>query len=177
MVMNLLMYLIKYEIKKSQERTTGMLMLWLVPLPSSTTSLTPINIEYENIIITIKNIGKISHDHVVEDFIEDKYYVTTCINVYEWYQYTFYYLKDDVFLITFYHNARIRLKKIATKYVIIGDLLYRMSFDGAILRYLIRHKVEMALHQAHDGEYGGHFSAKFVYQSFLRLDYYWPTML
>ena len=41
----------------------------------------------------------------------------------------------------------------------------------------MRYEIEMALHQAHDGERGGHFSVKFVYQSFLRLCYYYPTML
>ena len=95
----------------------------------------------------------------------------------EWYQDVFNYLKDGVFPITFDHNARIRLKKLATKYVIIGDLLYRRSFYGALLRCLMRYEVDMALHQAHNGECGGNFSAKFVYQKFLRLGYYWPTIL
>lgn len=84
----------------------------------------------------------------------------------------FNYLKNDVSHITFDHNAIIILKKLATKYIIIGDLLYRRSIDGALLRYLMRHGVEMALHLTHDGEYGRHFSVKFVYQKFLRLGYY-----
>jgi len=74
-------------------------------------------------------------------------------------------------------NARIRLKKLATKFVIIGDLLYIRSFDGALIRCLMRHEVDMALYQAHDGECGEHFSSTYVYQKLPRLGYYWPTML
>jgi len=33
----------------------------------------------------------------------------------------------------------------------------------------MRHEVDMALHQAHDGEFGGHFNGKFVYQRFFKL--------
>jgi len=144
---------------------------------TSVISLTSINIKDEETILIIKNIGKPSHEHVVEDFVEDQCYATTSINVCEWYQDVFYYIRDGVVPIAFNHNAINRLKKLATKYVIIGNLLNRMYFDGTLLRCLMRYEEEMALHQAHDGECGGHFNAKFVYQKLLRLGYYWPTML
>jgi len=35
----------------------------------------------------------------------------------------------------------------------------------------------MALHQDHDGKYGGYFNAKFIYQRLVILGYYWPIML
>lgn len=56
------------------------------------------------------------------------------------------------------------LKKLEIKYVIIGDLLYRNSFDGVFLRCLIRHEIDIALHHAHDGECDGHFNSQLVYQ-------------
>jgi len=143
---------------------------------ASVASLDPINIEDEETIITIKNIGNPSYEHVVEEFFEDQCYISTCINMCEWYQDVFYYLKDGVISIYFDHNSRIRLKNLATKYFIIGDFLYR-SFDDALLRCLMRNELEMALHQAHDGECDGHFSVKFIYQRLLILDYYWTTML
>ena len=93
------------------------------------------------------------------------------------YEDDFNYLKDGIISISFYHNCIIRLKNLAIKYIIIGNLLYRMYFDGALLRCLMRHEVEMAFYQAHDGEYGGKFNAKLVYQKFLKLVYYLPTML
>ena len=95
----------------------------------------------------------------------------------EWYQDAFYYLKYGVVHITLYHNTKIRLKNLATNYIIIGDLLYRRSFDGALLICLMRQKVDMDLHQAHDDECEGHISGKFIYQKLFRLGYYWPTML
>lgn len=76
--------------------------------------------------------------------------------MYEWYQDVFNYLKYGVVVpISFYHNVIIRLKKLATMYVIISDLLYRRYFDGALLRCLMRREADMVLHQAHDDECGG----------------------
>lgn len=51
----------------------------------------------------------------------------------EWYKDIFDYFKYGVVPSDFDHNARIRLKKLATKYVIINDLLYRRSFEGDLL--------------------------------------------
>lgn len=76
----------------------------------------------------------------------------------------------------FDHNVRIRLEMLVTKYVVISDLLYRRSFYGSLLRCLMRYEVEMSLKQAHDGECRGHFNAKFIYQRFIRLGYYYPIV-
>jgi len=171
-VENLFIYFNEYEIDnipRDRNRYTNLM--------ANVTSLTPIPTEDEDTILTIKIIGKPSHDFVVEDFIEDHYFSSTWINACEWYQDILNYLKYGVIPITFDHNSRIILKKLDSKYVILGDLLYRRSFDGSLLICLMRHEVDMALHQAHDGEYGRNFSTKFFYQNFLRLDYYWPTML
>jgi len=62
------------------------------------------------------------------------------------------------------------------KYVIIGDILYRRSFNGALLRCLTQDEIETTLEQAHDGLCGGHFHAKALYKNILRIGYYWPTM-
>jgi len=35
----------------------------------------------------------------------------------------------------------------------------------------------MDLHQAHDGEFGDHFNSKMIYQTLIRLGYYWHYML
>lgn len=124
-------------------------------------SIDPINIEDEQTILTIKIIGKPSHDCDVQNFIKGNYSSTTCVNAYEWYQDVFNYIKNGVIPIIFYHNAIIRFKKLAAKYVINGDLLYRRSFDSIILRCLMQNEIYMALHQAHDGICGGHFNANF----------------
>lgn len=62
------------------------------------------------------------------------------------------------------------------KYVIIGDILYRRSLDGALLRCLTQDEIANILEQAHDGLWGAHFHAKDLYIKILRIGYYWPTM-
>jgi len=59
-------------------------------------------------------------------------------------------------------NEKVILKRIAIKYVIIAEVLYRRSFDGALLRCLIQYKIAIALEQAHNGLCGGNFFAKSI---------------
>ena len=58
------------------------------------------------------------------------------------------------------------------KYVIIDDILYRRSFDGALLRCLTQDEIAIALKKSHDGLCGGHFHAKALYTKLLRIGYY-----
>ena len=149
MVTSLPIYFNEYKIESIPRDN-----IMCVDVMASATSLAPINIENEETILIIKNIGKPSHEHVFEYFLEDHYFLTTCINVCEWYQDVFDFVKHVVIPIEFDHYARTRLKTLAIKYVIIGDLLYRRYFDGTLLICLMRHEVDMDLHQAHDGECG-----------------------
>lgn len=55
------------------------------------------------------------------------------------------YLKDQIILETFDKNEKVRLKKTTLKYVIIGYILYKKSFDGALLRCLTHHEIEATL--------------------------------
>lgn len=68
-------------------------------------------------------------------------------------------MEHGIILSDFDHNARIRLNKMASKYIILGDLLYKY-FEGALLRCLMRNKVDITLYQTHDIEYGSHFNVK-----------------
>lgn len=96
MVENLLIYFNEYEIDNIPRDSNT-----YVDIMASATSLAPINIEYEETILITKIIGKSSHEFVVEDFIKDHCYSATSINVCEWYQDVFNYLKDVVISITF----------------------------------------------------------------------------
>ena len=68
------------------------------------------------------------------------------------------------------------MKKLATKYVIIGDILYKRSFNSILLRYLNDEEIGIALEHAHGGAYGGHFNERSVYGKLIRMGYWWPTM-
>jgi len=64
-------------------------------------------------------------------------FLATCVNAFEWYEDIFNYLKNGIIPVEFDHNARIRINKIVVKYVIIGDFMYRRSFEGTLLRCLM----------------------------------------
>lgn len=58
----------------------------------------------------------------------------------------------------------------------ISDVLYKIYFDGALLRCLNQDETTTTLEKAHDGVCGGHFDAKALHTKLLRIVYFWPTM-
>lgn len=85
-------------------------------------------------------------------------------------------MKNPKILNNYTKNDIIRLRRTTVRYVLIGDVLYKRSFNGALLRYLIEDEIATSLQQDHEGYYGGHFHAKSLYIKILRIGYYWPTM-
>ena len=63
------------------------------------------------------------------------------------------------------------MKTLATKYVIIDDILYKRSFNGIILRYLHDEEIETALEHDHGGACGGHFNGRSIYSKLIRMGY------
>lgn len=55
------------------------------------------------------------------------------------------YIKDGTIPKPITNNTQAHLKQLATKYIIIADVLYRRSFDEILLRYLKNSKINMAL--------------------------------
>lgn len=74
-------------------------------------------------------------------------------------------------------NQRIRLKKIAWRYVIGIYVPYKIYFKGLLLICLLPVEAKIAIKQVHDGQNGGHFNGKTMHYKLLRLRYYWPSML
>ena len=68
------------------------------------------------------------------------------------------------------------MKRLAIKYVIIGDILYKRSFNGILLRCLHDKEIGTTLEHAHGGACGGHFNGRSVYGKLIRMGYWWPTM-
>ena len=68
------------------------------------------------------------------------------------------------------------MKRLAIKYVIIGNILYKRSFNGILLRCLYDEMIGTALEHAHGGACEGHFNGRSVYGKFMRMGYWWPTM-
>ncbi|KAH9291841.1 hypothetical protein KI387_042973, partial [Taxus chinensis] len=73
-------------------------------------------------------------------------------------------------------NGQRAFLKRASRYVIMGGLLYKCGFDGILLRCLTSSEIPYTIKEVHDGICGGHFSGLAVAKHILRLGYYWPTL-
>lgn len=85
-------------------------------------------------------------------------------------------MKDKIILEDYDRSERVRLNRKAIKYVIIGEVFYKNSFDGSLLRCLIQYNIIIALEQVHDGLCGVNFFTKVLYTKLSWIGYYWPTM-
>lgn len=109
MVNNILMYFNEYEIDNIPRENNR-----YMDVMESATSLAPIQIEYEVTIIKITNLGKPSHDYLVEDFIKDSCFANECISISPWYEYIYTCLKNGIFPSYSSINVGMRIKKIGT---------------------------------------------------------------
>jgi len=85
-------------------------------------------------------------------------------------------LKDNFININLDKREQIRMKRLATKYVVIGYFLYKISFNGILLRCLLSEDIDTALEHAHSGACGGHFNGRSIFGKLIRMGYWWPTM-
>jgi hypothetical protein len=63
-----------------------------------------------------------------------------------------------------------------TQYRLINSVLFRMNYDGVLLRCLKREDADKVLKEIHDGPADGHFAGNTTAHKILRVDYYWPTL-
>ena len=68
------------------------------------------------------------------------------------------------------------VERIAKRYFVEGENLYRKGFNGEPLRCVDKEEVGRLLQEAHSGECGEHQGRKKLYYQLLSLGYYWPTM-
>lgn len=60
--------------------------------------------------------------------------------------------------------------------MILGDVLYKWSFDGIILYYLELYDQQIAISKCHDSIYDRHLNGTIIAKRILWMGYYWPTM-
>jgi len=109
---------------------------------ASTTTLVLIKIKDEETILTIRKLISPYIDHMDE--------IRACLIIEEndfqnWYDDIYKYLKNKKAADYFDRNERVRLKRTAIRYVIIGEVLYRRSFDSALLRCLTQDEIATSL--------------------------------
>ena len=141
---------------------------------ASVASLIPLEFESKETTFTIKNLGtsSISGEDLKMVYVAQK----VSYEVSPWYQHIYKYLKDNFVDVTLSRCEQIRIKRLATKYVIIGEILYKRSFNGILLSCLHVEEIGTSLEHAHGGACGGHFNRRLVYGKLIRMVYWWPTM-
>ncbi|GKV22033.1 hypothetical protein SLEP1_g31937 [Rubroshorea leprosula] len=73
-------------------------------------------------------------------------------------------------------QEEMRLRKKASQYTLVNDVLYKRSFSLPLLRYLTPYEAEYALREVHEGVCGSHIGARTLAHKVLRQGYYWPNM-
>ncbi|XP_059064439.1 uncharacterized protein LOC131856610 [Cryptomeria japonica] len=73
-------------------------------------------------------------------------------------------------------SSRVRIRKLATRYILLSDILYRRSYNGLLLRCLTKAEIPVALQEAQSGSGGGHFGGKSLVYKLIHMGYYWQTM-
>lgn len=68
------------------------------------------------------------------------------------------------------------MKCMVTRYIIIGNFIYKRLFDGTFIRFINKTKENKSIKQVHDSINGCHFNGKVIYHKLLRLGYYWSSM-
>ncbi|XP_045796465.1 uncharacterized protein LOC123890806 [Trifolium pratense] len=84
------------------------------------------------------------------------------------------YLKEDQ--LPGQENEALRVKKKATKFVIISDQLFKRGFSSPLLKCLAPKQAEYVIAEVHEGVCGSHIGGRALAAKVLRAGYYWPTM-
>jgi hypothetical protein len=103
------------------------------------------------------------------------------ISEHPWYKNLVYYLQYQRCPDELDPHQRRRLCLEASKYIILGDSLFRRSVDGLLLRCVNDEEAHKLLHEVHGSStsvihIGGHFSAKATAFKIIRNGYYWPLI-
>ena len=84
------------------------------------------------------------------------------------------YLKDGV--LSDEKEATRKLKVLATRFVLIKDVLYKRDFSHPYLRCLGNEEADYVMREVHEGICGNHSGSRLLVHKLVRAGYYWPTM-
>ncbi|KAG9458147.1 hypothetical protein H6P81_002655 [Aristolochia fimbriata] len=74
-------------------------------------------------------------------------------------------------------KARAYVRRVAPKFCLFNNTLYRRSYDGILLRCVSKEEGQALLSEAHGGICGAHQAGPKLHLQVKQLGYYWPTML
>ena len=81
------------------------------------------------------------------------------------------YLKDSG------RGAERKIRRLAFKYILVDNELYRRTADDVLLKYLGIYQAHVAMGEVHEGICGTHQSAPKMKWLFRRAGFYWPFMI
>ncbi|GKV49673.1 hypothetical protein SLEP1_g56411 [Rubroshorea leprosula] len=73
-------------------------------------------------------------------------------------------------------QEEMKLRRKASRYTLIGDILYKRSYSLPLLRCLTPYEAEYALKEVHEGVCGSHVGARTLAHKVLWQGYYWPNI-
>lgn len=68
------------------------------------------------------------------------------------------------------------IARLATKYFLCGDALYRRSYDGMLLLCVAEGQARKLMEEVHGGTCGPHMNGRMLVKKIMRMGYYWSTM-
>ena len=86
------------------------------------------------------------------------------------------YLHDHILPLDLLCNQRKSFIQHASRFTLLGSILYRRGYDGTLLRCLNLDKANLVIKEVHNGICGAHTSGMFLAKKLLRTRYYQPTM-
>ena len=75
------------------------------------------------------------------------------------------------------HGAKRNIRRLAFKYVLIDDELYRRTAEDILLKCLDSDQARVAIGEVHEGICGTHQSTPKMKWLLRRAGFYWPTMM
>ena len=73
-------------------------------------------------------------------------------------------------------NDKRMLRRLASGFVLNGEVLYKWNHDMVLLECVEAKEVELILQEVHEGAFGTHMNGHFMARKILRAGYFWMTM-
>ena len=68
------------------------------------------------------------------------------------------------------------IRRMAAGYFLNGEILYKRSFDGTLLRCLNAEEAQQVIKEIHEGSCGSHSNGQNMARKIMRAGYYWSTI-